>query len=337
VTRAVTLVVPAHGRADELHRLLAEVDRQARGGSPLPVVVADDASDPPLADQLTAGSYDALALDVVRAHANRGPGAARNLGLARVRTPWVAFVDSDEIPAPGWLARLDEHAADPSSWPALEGAVDDGGIAAGPFTHAGTLPEGSHLAGNLVFRTELLRRLGGFDERFYDARLRLHFREDTELFFRLEAAGTPLRRDATLVVHHPPHAAEAASPLRAVRRYHFDPLLARLHPERFRQFNRRRRVGPVPLRVARHTAAVAHVGGVALGTAGALRGSRGTAAAGAALAAAGWLATVGALGWRRRVQRRDVPAMLLVGLAHPWVYVAFYYAGAVRFRHLPRL
>lgn len=336
-TRGVTLVVPVHGRVAELQRLLAAVSDQARGGPLLPVIVADDASPRPVGDELDASAYPALALDVVRSERNAGPGAARNHGLRHVHTPWVAFVDSDEIPAEGWLARLDDLAADESAWPAVEGAVDDGGVEAGPFTHAGTLGGGSHLSGNLAFRTELLRRVGGFDERFYDPRLRLHFREDTELFFRLDAAGTPLRRDERLTVHHPPHAPKVTTPLRDARRYHFDPLLARLHPERFRAFNRRRRLGPVPLRSARHAAAVAHVGGAALAAASALGGRRSGVVAGSTVAAAGWAANVAALAWGRRVEARDVGPMLLVGLVHPWVYVAFYYAGAVRFRHLPRL
>lgn len=337
MTRDVTLVVPVYGRVDELRRLLTAVDDQARGGPPLPVIVADDASPQPVGVQLDPAAYPALVLDVVRSERNAGPGAARNCGLRHVHTPWVAFVDSDEIPAAGWLARLDNLTADESAWPAVEGAVDDGGVDAGPFTHAGTLGEGSHLSGNLAFSTELLRNVGGFDGRFYDPWLRLHFREDTELFFRLEAAGMPLRRDDGLVVHHPPHARTVTSPLRDARRYHFDPLLARLHPEPFRAFNRRRRLGPVPLRSARHAAALAEVGGFALAAASALRGRRGGVAAGSTVATAGWAANVAALAWGRRVEPRDLGPLLLVGLVHPWVYVGFYYAGVVRFRHLPRL
>ncbi|HEY7432675.1 MAG TPA: mycofactocin biosynthesis glycosyltransferase MftF, partial [Streptosporangiaceae bacterium] len=43
-----------------------------------------------------------------------GPGAARNTGLAAATTPLVAFVDSDCVPRPGWLAPLLPHFSDPA-------------------------------------------------------------------------------------------------------------------------------------------------------------------------------------------------------------------------------
>jgi glycosyltransferase involved in cell wall biosynthesis len=335
VSRPLTVVIPARSRAGALRPLLDELDRQARSGPVLAVVVSDDASPEPLEQLLEVDTFPGLAVTVVRSPVNHGPGAARNRGLAAVETPWVAFLDADEVPAEGWLERAEALAADASSAPVVEGAIDDGGVTASAFTHAGTLAGGSHLAGNLLVRAELLRTAGGFDERFYDARLRLHFREDSELLFRLEAAGHAIRRDEALLVRHPPHAATLVAPLRDARRYHFDPLLARLHPERFRAFNDRRHIGPISLRRARHLAALAHVAGGGLALASGGRGRTGVFAA--ALAAAGWGATAIALSWGRRVPPREVLPLAVVSLGVPWVYVGYYYAGVVRFRHLPRL
>ncbi|HEX2809925.1 MAG TPA: glycosyltransferase, partial [Kineosporiaceae bacterium] len=100
----VTVVVPVKDRPAELCRLLAAF------GPSLPVIVVDDGS----ADDETARVARAAGAHVVRHGVARGPAAARNTGLAHVRTPLVAFVDSDVVPCPGWLESLLPHFADPA-------------------------------------------------------------------------------------------------------------------------------------------------------------------------------------------------------------------------------
>jgi hypothetical protein len=249
----------------------------------------------------------------------------------------VAFVDSDELPGAGWVDRLEAIALNPASPDGVEGLVDSGDDPSTPFTHVGSLAGGSHLSGNLAFRTDVLRVAGGFDERFFHPGLRLHFREDTELFFRLRRSRHRIDRDLQLVVSHPPLPASYAAPLRDARRYYFDPLLAREHPEQFRVFNELRRVGPLSLRRARHLAAVGHVLGVGAGVVALATGRRRTAATAGAVALGSWGANAAALAWGRRLPARDAMPLVAVALALPWVYALFYYRGVVRFRHLPRL
>jgi len=101
----VTVVVPVQDRPVALARLVRSLP------TGVPVVVVDDAS----AD---AGAIAAVRqvrpVEIVRFERNCGPAAARNAGLARVRTPYVAFVDSDVEPVPGWLGTLRRHLDDPA-------------------------------------------------------------------------------------------------------------------------------------------------------------------------------------------------------------------------------
>ena len=100
----VTVVIPVRDRTAELALCLA-------GLSEYRVIVVDDGSRDPAAVAATATAAGA---HVVRRAVNGGPAAARNTGLAAVDTPLVAFLDSDCVPAPGWLDPLLPHFADPA-------------------------------------------------------------------------------------------------------------------------------------------------------------------------------------------------------------------------------
>ena len=338
MTAPVTVVVPAHGAADTVRPLLTALDAQA-DGSPVPVVVADDASSQPLAEALAGRDWPHLELRVVRRDENGGPGAARNTGLAEVATAWVAFLDADTVPGPGWLDRLTHAVAATDGPDVLEGRTripTDRPVT--PFTHATeAAPPAQHVAGNVAFRTALLREAGGFDERFYDPARRLHFREDAELAFRLDARGARFAYDPDLVVEHPPLPESFWTPVRLARRYYFDPLLAREHPAAFRALNEERRVGPVSLRRARHAAALLVAGSAAAAVGSRAAGRQGLARASLVGLGVGWVANVVATAWRRSVRPRDVVPLVGVSALVPWVYLWNYWRGVRRFRCRPRL
>lgn len=104
-----TVVIPVRDRADQLDRLLAAL-RADPSTARLPVLVVDDGSWDPAALAPVALRHGAGLL--VHPY-NRGPAAARNTGLRQARTAYVAFVDSDVVPEPGWLAPLLAQFADP--------------------------------------------------------------------------------------------------------------------------------------------------------------------------------------------------------------------------------
>jgi mycofactocin system glycosyltransferase len=101
----VTVVIPVRDRHAELARCLAGLRDLAH------VIVVDDASADPGAIRAIAAGHGAA---VVHRPVNGGPGAARNSGLAAAETDFVAFLDSDCVPRPGWLENLLPHFADPA-------------------------------------------------------------------------------------------------------------------------------------------------------------------------------------------------------------------------------
>ena len=98
---AISVVIPVYGAGDFLAAALASVFHQTL--SPVEVIVVDDGSPD------AAGLDQALApvLERIRLlrQPNRGPAAARNLGIRHARGEFIAFLDGDDLWEPDYLAR----------------------------------------------------------------------------------------------------------------------------------------------------------------------------------------------------------------------------------------
>jgi mycofactocin system glycosyltransferase len=165
-------------------------------------VVVDDASAVPVQVQ---GAH------VVRLPRNVGPGAARNMGLAEVTTPYVAFVDSDVDISEDDLLAVAAHLDDPRAAlvaPRVLGHPNGTGVLAryeqmrspldlgpaparvAPTTRVAYVP-----AAALVCRTEAVRAVGGFDTA-------LRYGEDVDLVWRLHEAGWRCRYEPAVQARH---------------------------------------------------------------------------------------------------------------------------------------
>ncbi|KAA1397605.1 mycofactocin biosynthesis glycosyltransferase MftF [Aeromicrobium ginsengisoli] len=196
----VTCVIPVRDRPAELDRLLVGLDKAMR------VVVVDDASIDPERMAKVAGRHGA---DFLPLHRNVGPAGARNAGLREVRTPYVAFVDSDVVIEPAAVARLLKHLHDPQV--ALVAprilALDHDGSWIGRYESArSSLDLGRHSA---LVRPQstiawvpsavVVARVDALGEGF-DASMAVG--EDVDLVWRLDAEGWRIRYDADVVARH---------------------------------------------------------------------------------------------------------------------------------------
>jgi hypothetical protein len=182
VSGEITVVIPTRDRADELADALASVAAQER--PPAHTLVIDDGSaEPP---RVPAGG----AVELVRRPVAAGVSAARNEGLARVETEWVAFLDDDDLWAPPKLARqlAAADACDASFvWCAVV-VVDQRRRPIGMVSAADPASLLSRLVRTNVIgspsavlaRTALVRAVGGFDEE-------LSLLADWDLWLRLAA------------------------------------------------------------------------------------------------------------------------------------------------------
>lgn len=100
--RRVSVIVPAHNEAGFIPRVLKAVIDQRPVGVELEVIVVDDGSTDGTAQAARGAGAEVLELG----GAGGNPAAARNRGAAAASGDPLVFLDSDCIPADGWLAAL---------------------------------------------------------------------------------------------------------------------------------------------------------------------------------------------------------------------------------------
>jgi mycofactocin system glycosyltransferase len=194
----VTVVVPVRDRAEALGRCLAALGRR------YPVIVVDDGSRAPGSVADVVARHGAT---LIRRPVNGGAGPARNTGLERVGTEFVAFVDSDCESAGDWIDRLAAHFADP-----LVAAVAPRIVARSTSSGVRGISEGALDLGDQPARVvpdtrvsyvptaALLVRTAALTGRAFDETIGRG--EDVDLVWRLHEAGWRIRYDPSVTVGH---------------------------------------------------------------------------------------------------------------------------------------
>lgn len=131
-----------------------------------------------------------------------GAAKARNIGIDNASGKFVAFTDDDCQPDADWLNNAKKHLKD-TDLCGLEGLVytDEEKINDPNYRIVSNKGfEGmGFITANLIIKTDILKKIGGFDVRFDKP----HFREDTDLGWRAQEYGhIPYAKDVR--VYHPP-------------------------------------------------------------------------------------------------------------------------------------
>jgi len=95
----LTVIVPSFNMQELMERAVASV---VDSSPDITVLVIDDASDPPV------HLPDHGNIHLVKHASNRGASSARNTGIEHATTPWLSFLDADDVWLPG---SLDERLA----------------------------------------------------------------------------------------------------------------------------------------------------------------------------------------------------------------------------------
>ena len=189
----ITVIVPAYNVAGLILPCLSSIMAQSR--SDWQAIVVDDGSTDATVDEVR--SLDDPRISLVQQD-NAGVSAARNHGLARAEGRFVMFLDGDDVLNPAAFARLiaaldarqqavmafgtflkilPGGAPYPGQKPLALHRYPDGDVLE-PMLRGNFLANGGHV----LIRTEVARRLGGFDTS-------LRLSEDWEFWCRLAAEG----------------------------------------------------------------------------------------------------------------------------------------------------
>jgi len=132
----------------------------------------------------------------------------RNLVAEGVTTPYISFIDDDAYPSTNWYQNLLRNIR--KGCDIITGYVYSNGRFFGQAYHA--------IGTNLTVKTEVFRRLGGFEEDWGNPKFGnagYGWRSDTDLLWRyLESGGDNYCHDDGLLVYHPkPFSSEFILPI----------------------------------------------------------------------------------------------------------------------------
>jgi len=188
----VSVIIPAYNTAGHIGRALGSVFAQSY--TDFEVIVINDGS--PDSEQMELAIAPYLSRITYLRQENRGPSAARNLGIRHARGEWLAFLDSDDAWLPHYLAeQLRFLRSDPAldmvyCDAMLEGDTSTAGKtfmqlcpSTGPVTFESLLVGQTQvITSGTVVRRQKVTAAGLFDEE-------IHRSEDHDLWLRIIHSG----------------------------------------------------------------------------------------------------------------------------------------------------
>jgi glycosyltransferase involved in cell wall biosynthesis len=193
----LSIVIPTYNRSLYLKQALTVLKNFLPDMHDYDIHIIDDCSESPQRETNKTicnhcGAYYHLNTS------NKGPAFSRNVGISHAKGEWIAFLDDDVYIDDKWFANLRNALLNSNeNILGVEGATR--ALGTGLWDNeVENLNGGMYLSSNIIYRKEVLLRLGGFDEAFTGP-----FAEDQELALRIKKWGD-ITFGKDIVVYHMP-------------------------------------------------------------------------------------------------------------------------------------
>jgi len=252
----VSVILPTCNRAGLLQRCLRSLTAQDFPQDHFEIIIVDDGSTDGTREDVKK-IMQGIDRPVIRYiyQSRGGPGAARNAGIRDAHGDILAFTEDDVVVEKDWLRNALPYFEDKTIG-GVEGlTLEEGGgrLLSLPSLYHGYIPC------NIFYRKEVVQTIGGFDSQFFDPALQLYFREDGDLGFRVLKSGWRIVFAENVRVSHPRLFQKTSDIASFLRRYYFDPLLFKKHPEHYKRMIEVKRIGPLTIRRPIHLLAAINV------------------------------------------------------------------------------
>ncbi len=214
----VSIIIPVYNRKDLIRRCLdAALKMDYKNYE---IIVVDDGSTDGTTDILEEYNRQFKQLKLLK-QKNAGTSVARNNALSFAKGSIIAFIDSDCIVRKKWLKELVKPYSDPGVGGVIGRTFAD---KKGLFWHHMENTRIAYIGHNTSYRTNILKRLGGFDSRFNRA-----FREDTDMAWRVMKLGYKIEFAENAEMVHKSAKDTVVKRIQRQQRFAFDWLLYKRH------------------------------------------------------------------------------------------------------------
>lgn len=225
MNRMISIIIPTYNRINELKKCVNSVIEQ-KIDSDIEIIICDDSDNNSVAEYLSGLTIlpPKRTIKYIKNEKPLGPGGNRNIGAKSARGDILGFIDDDCFYTEGAFEKIKRIIFETDTDIVRFKIEVIGKEKISFFTHQPSIKDfGKKEYGGLFFiKKEIFNKIGGFEATFYDKKTKIHFREDTEFFFRAFDIGVNEEYIDEVLAVHPVFPGSYYKPFKEIQRLKYD-------------------------------------------------------------------------------------------------------------------